>query len=68
MLFRSPQSPATGIEPGFNSKIPAFGGRLACAWRETDAESTDRVTLTALPLRLQSTHRLFNGALPTQRA
>ena len=23
-----------------------FGGRLGCAWRETDAESADRATLT----------------------
>ena len=22
-----------------------FGGRLGCAWRETDAESSDRATL-----------------------
>ena len=54
MLSQFPQSPETGVKLGSNSKSrPLGGGRLACAWRETDAESTDRVTLIRDLLHVQ---------------
>jgi hypothetical protein len=32
-----------------------FGGRLGCAWRETDAESADRATLSRSDLNPAAT-------------